>query len=115
MADHAATLAGPATEPVLVTDLLSGADGLAGRLGRALGAGQYLDAYLLSAGLGQLVEDRLHPDPLLLYRAASYLRGQPSRPARLAGVVSGASARRRGRTPARPGAGSWRPGTRWPR
>jgi hypothetical protein len=89
VADHAATLAGPATEPVLVTDLLSGADGLAGRLGRALGAGQYLDAYLLSAGLGQLVEDRLHPDPLLLYRAASYLRGQPSRPARLAGVVSG--------------------------
>jgi hypothetical protein len=89
VADHAATLAGPATEPVLVTDLLSGADGLAGRLGRALGAGQYLDAYLLAAGLGQLVEDRLHPDPLLLYRAASYLRGQPSRPARLAGVVSG--------------------------
>ena len=89
MADHAATLAGPATEPVLVTDLLSGADGLAGHLGRALGAGQYLDAYLLAAGLGQLVEDRLHPDPLLLYRAASYLRGQPSRPARLAGVVSG--------------------------
>jgi hypothetical protein len=89
VADHTATLAGPATEPVQVTDLLSGADGLAEHLGRALGDGQYLDAYLLAAGLGQLVEDRLHPDPLLLYRAASYLRGQPSRPARLAGMVSG--------------------------
>jgi hypothetical protein len=87
--DHATALAGPTTEPVLVTDLLSGADGLAGHLGRALGAGQYLDAYLLAAGLGQLTEDRLHPDPLLLYRAASYLRGQRSRPARLAGMACG--------------------------
>jgi hypothetical protein len=79
-----------AAKPVLVADLLCGAGDLTQRLGQALGDGQFLDAYLLAAGLGQLVEDRLHPDPFLLYRAASYLRGQPSRPARLAGAVSGA-------------------------
>jgi hydroxymethylpyrimidine pyrophosphatase-like HAD family hydrolase len=76
-------------EPVPVADLLCGADDLARRLGEALRAGQGLDAYLLAAGLGQLTEDRLHPDPLLLYRAASYLRGRPRRRARLAGTVAG--------------------------
>ncbi len=93
MADRAATLpeAGPDTAaPELVTDLLAGAAGLVPRLGRALAGGQWLDAYLLAAGLGQLAEDRLHPDPLLLYRAASYLGGQPSRPARVAGAAAGA-------------------------
>jgi len=83
-----AAVPGTAT-PVLMADLLCPAAGLAQRLGQALEAGQYLDAYLLTAGLGQLVEDRLHPDPFLLQRAASYLGGQPSRPARLAGAVSG--------------------------
>jgi hypothetical protein len=94
VADRAATLpaAGPGTAaPVLVTDLLSGAGDLARLLGQALEAGQHLDAYLLAAGLGQLAEDRLNPDPLLLYRAASYLRGQPSRTARLGGVAAGAA------------------------
>jgi hypothetical protein len=84
--------------PLLVPDLLAGAGDLVQRLSQTLGAGQYLDAYLLAAGLGQLAEDRLHPDPLLLYRAASYLRGMPSRPARLAGAVAGgAGAAARGR------------------
>src|SRR5215471_15086109 len=87
--DHATRL-GPA-EGVLATDLLCGADELATQLRWALREGQWLDAYLLAAGLGQLVEDRLHADPLLLNRAASYLRSLPSRPARLAGTASAAA------------------------
>jgi hypothetical protein len=78
-------------EGVLATDLLCGADDLATQLRRALRGEQWLDAYLVAAGLGQLVEDRLHADPLLLNRAASYLHGLPSRAARLAGAASAAA------------------------
>src|SRR6266576_3480419 len=74
-----------------VTNLLCGADELTTRLRMALADEQWLNAYLLAAGLGQLVEDRLHPDPLLLNRAAKYLLGQPSRPAHLAGTACGAA------------------------
>ena len=74
-----------------VTNLLSGADELTARLRVALADEQWFDAYLLAAGLSQLVEDRLHSDPLLLNRAAKYLRGQPSRPAHLAGTACGAA------------------------
>jgi hydroxymethylpyrimidine pyrophosphatase-like HAD family hydrolase len=87
--DQAACLG--AAEGVLATDLLCGADELATQLRGALREGQWLDAYLLAAGLGQLVEDRLHADPLLLNRAASYLSSLPSRPARLAGAASAAA------------------------
>ena len=76
-------------DPVLVTDLLCDADTLARRLRDALRDEHWLDAYLFAAGLGQLVDDRLHPDPFLFRRAASYLRGLPSRPARLAAAVAG--------------------------
>ena len=76
-------------EPVLVADLLSDSQTLAKRLRNALRDEQWLDAYLFAAGLGQLVDDRLHPDPFLFHRAASYLRGLPSRPARAAGAVAG--------------------------
>jgi hypothetical protein len=79
-----------AAAPAQVSDLLCGAGLLADRLGTALDGEQWLDAYLFAAGLGQLIEDRLHADPLLFWRAASYLREQPSRPARLAGVASAA-------------------------
>jgi len=75
-------------EPVLVTDLLCDTDTLAKRLRDALQDEQWLDAYLFAVGLSQLVDDRLHPDPFLFHRAASYLRGLPSRPARLAGAVA---------------------------
>ena len=75
--------------PVLVTDLICGAEALAERLRDALLDEQWLDAYLLAAGIGQLVDDRLHTDPLLFDRAASHLRGKPSGPARLA--AAGAS------------------------
>jgi hypothetical protein len=63
---------------VLVTDLICGAEALAERLRDALLDEQWLDAYLLAAGIGQLVDDRLHADPLLFDRAASHLRGKPS-------------------------------------
>ncbi len=73
------------------TDLLAGAQTLTVRLAGALRGEQWLDAYLLAAGLSQLAADRLHDDPFMLNRAASYLRGRPSRPARLAGALSGAA------------------------
>jgi hypothetical protein len=72
-----------------VTDLLCGAGDQTMRLRAALGSEHWLDAFLLAAGLGQLAEDRLHADPLLLNRAASYLGSLPSRPARLAGTACG--------------------------
>jgi len=80
----------PAAAPAQVSDLLCGAGLLADRLGTALAGEQWLDAYLFAAGLAQLIEDRLHADPLLFWRAASYLREQPSRPARLAGAAAAA-------------------------
>jgi hydroxymethylpyrimidine pyrophosphatase-like HAD family hydrolase len=73
-----------------VTNLLCGADELTARLRVTLADEQWLNAYLLAAGLGQLVEDRLHPDPLLMNRVAKYLHGQPSRPAHLAATACGA-------------------------
>ncbi len=78
------------TTPWQPLDLLMTADELTGQLRRAAAAGDWLDAYLLAAGLHQLVEDRLHPDPLLLRRAADYLHG---RGARAGGLVAGAAAR----------------------
>ena len=75
-------------EPALVTDLFCDSGTLAGRLSDALRDGQWVDAYLFAAGLSQLADDRLHPDPLLFNRAACFLRGLPSRPARLAGTAA---------------------------
>jgi hypothetical protein len=75
-------------QPVLVADLLSDAETLTGRLRDALRDGHWLDAYLFAAGLGQLAEDRVHADPFLLQRAASYLGGLPSGPSRLAATVA---------------------------
>lgn len=81
-----------APAPMLVTDLLSDGATLAGLLRQALRDQQWLDAFLFAAGLSQLIEDRMHRDRLLLRRAASYLQGRPSRPARLAGSLAGAGA-----------------------
>jgi hydroxymethylpyrimidine pyrophosphatase-like HAD family hydrolase len=92
-----------APAPLLVADLLSDGATLAGLLRQALRDQQWLDAFLLAAGLGQLIEDRLHRDRLMLQRAASYLQDRPSRPARLAGATAGAGAAvlRFGTAPAR--------------
>lgn len=75
--------------PVLVTDLMCDAQTLAELLRDALGDEQWLDAYLLATGLGQMVDDRLHADLLLLHRAASYLDDKPSRQVRLAAAAAG--------------------------
>jgi len=75
--------------PLLVPDLLSDASTLTGLLEQALGEEQWLDAFLLAAGLTQLIEDRLHGDPMQLSRTASYLRGRPERLTRLAGSAAG--------------------------
>jgi hypothetical protein len=95
--------AGAAAGALLVTDLLCGAEMLATRLRVALREEQWLDAFLLAAGLGQLIEDRLHPDLLLSSRAAAYLRGLPSRPARLAAsaAAAGGAVLRMGTAPGR--------------
>jgi hydroxymethylpyrimidine pyrophosphatase-like HAD family hydrolase len=71
-----------------ITDLLCDASTLAGRLREALRDEDWLNAYLFAAGLSQLVDDRLHPDPLRFHRAARYLRDRPSRPARLLCAVA---------------------------
>jgi len=84
-----ATASPGAPAPLLVPDLLSDASTLAGLLEQALGGEQWLDAFLLAAGLTQLIEDRLHDDPMQLSRTASYLRGRPGRLTRLAGVAAG--------------------------
>ncbi len=54
-------------------DLLLTADELLAHRRHALAAGEWLDAYLLTAGLCQLVDDRLHPDLLQLRRAGDFL------------------------------------------
>lgn len=85
--DPVTTPSRPTPEPPLrVADLLrTGAD-LAGMLADAVAAEKWCDAYLLSAGLLQLADDGLHPDPFQLRRAASYLGGLDSLPARAAGL-----------------------------
>jgi hydroxymethylpyrimidine pyrophosphatase-like HAD family hydrolase len=67
-------------------DLLSTPERLAAALSQTLAERQWFDAFLLSAGILQLLEDRIHPDPLQLRRGAAYLRGGGS-------AWSGAAAR----------------------
>jgi hypothetical protein len=78
-----------ATPSLRVADLLQDPETVHTLLGRALGDEQWLDAYLLAAGLTQVVEDLLHPDPLQLRRAAAALRGPLSRLASGAAAVAG--------------------------
>ena len=81
------------TEELVVIDLLQGADGVATLLERAVTRGGWLDAYLLAAGLGQMVEDHLHPDRWQLHRARAYLTTSGSAVARAAGLAAGLSDR----------------------
>lgn len=59
--------------PLLVHNLLNSLADLASLLPRELEKGAWLNAYLLVAGMNQIVEDELHPDPLLLGKAAKYV------------------------------------------
>ena len=53
---------------------------------------EWLDAYLLTAGLNQMVEDRLHPDPFQLSQVADFLQARGTRAARIAGALLGRTA-----------------------
>lgn len=89
MAERTSALVMAERTPALVTDLLHSGEALAERLRDALRDEQWLDAYLLAVGLGQMADDRLHADLLLLHRAASYLDGMPSRQAQAAAAAAG--------------------------
>src|SRR5438270_8550765 len=60
-------------EPLLVHNLLNDLPGLGALLVREVRQGSWLNAYLLAAGMNQIVEDYLHPDPYFLGKAADYL------------------------------------------
>jgi hypothetical protein len=77
-----------------VPDLLRTGGQLSVLLRDALDRRDWMDAFLCAAGLNQLVEDRLHPDPLLLQRAAAYLHGRPASVARIAAAAASAVDRR---------------------
>jgi hydroxymethylpyrimidine pyrophosphatase-like HAD family hydrolase len=63
----------PASGEILVADLFLTGPELACLLRRALRSAAWLDAFLLAAGLSQLVEDWLHPDPWSLRRTVAHL------------------------------------------
>jgi hydroxymethylpyrimidine pyrophosphatase-like HAD family hydrolase len=72
-------------ESLRLHNLLNDADTLAEMMIGRCEAGQWLDAYLLAAGIDQTLEDALHPDALALNRIAKRLsRGGASARARSA-------------------------------
>ncbi|MEE2031635.1 HAD hydrolase family protein [Rhodococcus chondri] len=77
----------PRSEQLTPVDLLLTGTELVRLLRRALADEEWLDAYLLAAGLNQMVEDRLRPDPLQLYRAANFLERHGSGGIRIAGAL----------------------------
>lgn len=87
-----ATAARTTGQPMQVTRLLLTGTGLTALLERAVVSEQWCDAFLVSAGMFQLADDALHPDPLQLHRAASYLRKGSSPSARAAGLGAAALA-----------------------
>lgn len=95
---------GSAVDTTSSPDLLVCGSDLAGRLRTAIDDEAWLDAFLAACGLAQLVDDRRHPDPLHLARAADYLVRQPHRAAR----IVGSTARLASRTGSHlPGSGRW--------
>jgi hydroxymethylpyrimidine pyrophosphatase-like HAD family hydrolase len=60
-------------EPLSVTNLHNTLPGLARLVGSALERESWFDAYLLSVGMSQLIDDHLAPDPLSLRRISSFL------------------------------------------
>ncbi|MFD4439529.1 HAD family hydrolase [Nocardia sp. NPDC058519] len=76
------------SERVAPLDLLCTAQTVTDLLGRAIADRDRLDTFLLTAGLNQLVEDRLHPDPLQLHRVADFLDDSAARGAHLAAALA---------------------------
>lgn len=59
--------------PLLVHNLLNDLNSLSQLFLDQLRRGAWLNAYLLAAGMNQIVEDYLHPDPFFLAKATKYL------------------------------------------
>ena len=77
---------GPSQTPLRVVNLFNTFSELARLVNGELAQESWLDAYLLTAGMSQLVEDHLRPDTLSLRRSAAFL-------AKDGGVVGRALAR----------------------
>jgi hypothetical protein len=80
----------PGAEAGTPEGLLMTAGAVQQRLRQAFASRDWLDAFLLTAGLWQIVEDRLHPDPARLRQAAEYLRPRSAPLARAADLLAGA-------------------------
>jgi hydroxymethylpyrimidine pyrophosphatase-like HAD family hydrolase len=78
----------PAPAPLEVLNLFSALRELATLVVVALDRELWLDAFLLAAGMSQLVEDHLEPDPLSLRRTGSFLANSGARSGRYAGAAS---------------------------
>lgn len=90
MVRTAPRVAEPAAAALLLRNLLNDAPTLAELLVDRCETGQWLDAYLLAAGIDQILEDGLHPDPLALNRIATRLRrGSKAMAARVAAAAAG--------------------------
>lgn len=71
--------------PLVVKSLLSDLATLAPSLVEEVRRGSWLDAYLVSAAMGQIAEDHLHPEVYPLDRAADYFAAHGSAAATIAG------------------------------
>ena len=84
--------ASDAQPPLLLYNLLNNFADLASLLHAELRRRSWLNAYLLAVGVNQIVEDYLHPDPLMVGKSKKYL-SRLARPIR-APAVSGAEVAR---------------------
>ncbi len=75
-------------EPLLLRDLLNDLATLAPLLAQEVARGSWLDAYLLAAGMHQIVEDFLHRDPYGTDRIAKHVRALGPRWGVAAGEVA---------------------------
>ncbi|HEY6757867.1 MAG TPA: hypothetical protein VI318_00175 [Baekduia sp.] len=75
-----------------LNDLRDDLPALASRLAREVERGAWLDAYLLAAGLNQVVDDHLRPEIYPLDQAVEYLATRPRPSSRLIGQVLSALA-----------------------
>jgi hydroxymethylpyrimidine pyrophosphatase-like HAD family hydrolase len=73
--------------PAFAADLLHTVADASGMLRDAIRSGDWLDAYLLAAGINQVLEDDLHRDLALVHRAARFLSGEDSPAARGPGWI----------------------------
>ncbi len=79
-------------EPLRVSNLFNTLAELARLAVCALASQSWLDGYLLVAGMSQLIDDHLAPDPLSLRRVTSFLAKEGGAPGALAARITGPSA-----------------------